>query len=33
MMDQHSALIDYNVAAFRDAVQAIFAVELEGGAV
>ena len=29
MMDQHAALIDYNVATFRDAVLAIFAVELE----
>ncbi|KAK4705664.1 hypothetical protein P7C70_g545, partial [Phenoliferia sp. Uapishka_3] len=31
MMDQHSALIDYNVATLRTAVLAIFALQLEHG--
>lgn len=30
-MDHHAALIDYNVATFRDAVLQIFALELEQG--
>lgn len=31
MMELHSALIEYNVSTFRDAVLAIFALDLEFG--